>query len=147
MLYITQYAYIMVEYESNRDRRKKAGVIMAIDREKQYRRQNAFNAERYDRFNVNLPKGMKSQIIMASGVCGMKTSEFIRQAIQNEISRLRFRYGMRLRGFSPGCQPKDGFIDRQDDDTGKYYDILIYNRPLTEKEVADYELDYLGGGL
>jgi len=51
---------------------------------------------------------------------------------------------MRLRGFSVGCQPKDGFIQREDDTTGKYYDILTYNRHLTEKECRDYELDYLG---
>ena len=53
-------------------------------------------------------------------------------------------YGMRLRGFSIGCQPKEGFVDRQDDPTGKYYDILIYDRKLTDKELAEYELDYLG---
>ena len=53
-------------------------------------------------------------------------------------------YGMRLRGFSIGCQPKEGFVDRQDDPTGKYHDILIYDRKLTDKELAEYELDYLG---
>ena len=52
-------------------------------------------------------------------------------------------YGMRLRGFSPGCQPKDGLVQRHDDTTGKYYDILEYNRKLTEKEIQDYELDEL----
>lgn len=54
-----------------------------------------------------------------------------------------YKYGMRLRGFSIGCQPKEGFYDRQDDSTGKYWDFLIYNRKLTDKEVADYELDYI----
>lgn len=55
-----------------------------------------------------------------------------------------FKYGMRLRGFSIACQPKEGFYDRQDDNTGKYWDILIYDRKLTDKEVNDYELDYIG---
>lgn len=55
-----------------------------------------------------------------------------------------FKYGMRLRGFSIGCQPKKGFIERRDDYTGKYYDILYYDRCLTQKEVDDYELDFLG---
>ena len=55
-----------------------------------------------------------------------------------------FKYGMRLRGFSIGCQPKEGFYDRQDDVSGRYYDILVYNRKLTDKEVRDYELDFLG---
>lgn len=55
-----------------------------------------------------------------------------------------YKYGMRLRGFSPGAQPKEGFIDREDDPLGDYWDILIYNRKLTEKECSDYDLDSLG---
>ena len=51
---------------------------------------------------------------------------------------------MRLRGFSPGCQPKDGFVERQDDVTGKYHDILVYNQELTEDELNNYELDFIG---
>lgn len=56
---------------------------------------------------------------------------------------MEYKYGMRLRGFSPMCQPKDGFIRREDDTTGKYYDIIVYNRELTKKEIGDYELDYI----
>ena len=56
---------------------------------------------------------------------------------------MEFRYGMRLRGFSIGCQPMDGFICRDDDTTGKYHDILVYDRQLTEQEIEDYELDAL----
>ena len=55
-----------------------------------------------------------------------------------------YKYGMRLRGFAPMCQPMKGFYERQDDKTKKYWDILLYDRELTEKEVQDYELDYLG---
>lgn len=55
----------------------------------------------------------------------------------------RYRYGMRLRGFSPMCQPMDGYIDREDDPNRKYHDIIIYDRPLTKKELEDYELDNL----
>ena len=54
---------------------------------------------------------------------------------------MEYKYGMRLRGFSPMCQPKEGFIRREDDMTEKYYDIIVYNRQLTEKEINDYELD------
>lgn len=54
------------------------------------------------------------------------------------------KYGMRLRGFSIGCQPKEGLVERIDDHTGRYYDILVYDRMLTGAEVADYELTYLG---
>ena len=51
-------------------------------------------------------------------------------------------YGMRLRGCGPGCQPK-GFLWREDDDSGKYWDILVYNRELTEKEMFSYDLDFI----
>lgn len=61
-----------------------------------------------------------------------------------EKSRMYY-YGMRLRGFSIGCQPMNGFVERLDDNKGKYYDILVYDRRLTEKEECDYELDYLEG--
>lgn len=56
---------------------------------------------------------------------------------------MEYKYGMRLRGFSIGCQPMKGFLRREDDTTGKYYDILVYNRPLTESEIYSYELDSL----
>ena len=51
------------------------------------------------------------------------------------------KYGMRLRGFAPMCQPKEGFVHREDDPSGRYYDILVYNRELTDKEIRNYELD------
>ena len=54
-----------------------------------------------------------------------------------------FIYGMRLRGFSLGCQPMKGFVERLDDTTGKYYDLIVYNRQLSDKELSDYELDFI----
>lgn len=56
---------------------------------------------------------------------------------------MEFRYGMRLRGFSPGCQPMNGFLRREDDTTGKYHDILVYDRQLNELGVYAYGLDEL----
>ena len=55
---------------------------------------------------------------------------------------MNYIYGMRLRGFAPLCQPKDGFVERRD--SNKYHDILVYNRRLTEEELRAYELDYIG---
>ena len=55
-----------------------------------------------------------------------------------------FEYGMRLRGFAPMCQPKEGLLFVRDDPKGKYHDLLYYDRKLTDKELYDYELDYLG---
>lgn len=49
-------------------------------------------------------------------------------------------YGMRLRGFSIGCQPK-GVFRRYDDIKGKYHDIIAYERELTEDELQHYSLD------
>lgn len=54
-----------------------------------------------------------------------------------------YLYGMRLRGFSIGCQPA-GVVERRDDLTGKYWDILVYARKLTDDEMRHYSLDYLG---
>ncbi|MBQ6800124.1 MAG: hypothetical protein IJP08_03330 [Bacteroidaceae bacterium] len=71
---------------------------------------------------------------------------YIKELILADMEKHRgkqYRYGMRLRGFSIGCQPMDGFVERQDDTTGKYHDILVYDRKLTEKELEEYELDEL----
>lgn len=54
-----------------------------------------------------------------------------------------YTYGMRLRGFSPGCQPMNGLIERRDDPKGRHHDLLLYDRELSEKEEQDYELDYI----
>lgn len=56
-----------------------------------------------------------------------------------------FLYGMRLRGFSIGCQPMNGLIKRIDN-TGKkhYHDCLVYDRMLSDKELVAYELDFIG---
>lgn len=53
-------------------------------------------------------------------------------------------YGMRLRGYSPGCQPKEGLVERRDSPIRRYYDVLVYDHQLTEKEELSYELDYIG---
>ena len=55
-----------------------------------------------------------------------------------------FMYGMRLRPFSIGCQPMNGLIRVEEDNTGKYWNILYYAFPLNDHEQDGYELDYLG---
>lgn len=55
-----------------------------------------------------------------------------------------FKYGMRLRPFSIGCQPMNGLIKVEDDITGKYWDTLYYANPLNDHEQEEFELDYLG---
>ena len=69
------------------------------------------------------------------------TIEFIREGKPFKLPEvLMYVYGMRLRGFSPGCQPMDG-LDAVMEGNKKYYNILIYDRELTDEEVRDYELD------
>lgn len=55
-----------------------------------------------------------------------------------------FKYGMKLRGFGIGCQPK-GFVKHEDIDSDDYYSFVWYDRKLTEEEVNMFDLDYLGG--
>ena len=54
-----------------------------------------------------------------------------------------YKYGMRLRVFSPGAQPLSGFTGVAEG-YGRYHNILVYKRKLTEKEMKSYDLDYLG---
>ena len=59
-----------------------------------------------------------------------------------------YKYGMRLRGFAPGCQPMEGLVEAQEgrcmgDSRRRYHSILVYNRRLTEDEINGYELDDL----
>lgn len=65
---------------------------------------------------------------------------------ETKFTETIYSYGMRLRGFSIGCQPMNGFIRREDDPGRRYHDLLIYDRKLTDSELTDYELDYLGEG-
>ena len=55
-----------------------------------------------------------------------------------------YKYGMRLRDSSIGCQPIDGLERVADDPTGRYHDILVYSHPLSMREMDEFELDYLG---
>ena len=61
----------------------------------------------------------------------------------NLSSNLQFLYGMKYRGFSPMCQPMDGLYEARGE-TSKYHNVLVYNRRLTDKEVRDYELEFVG---
>jgi len=54
-----------------------------------------------------------------------------------------YKYGMRLRGFSPGCQPKDG-LRSAEEGAGRYHDFVLYDRKLTVAECEAYDLDYIG---
>lgn len=66
--------------------------------------------------------------------------------------RIEYYYGMRLRGFSPMAQPSYGYLrclseeeawNFKREDGRRYHDVLVYFRPLSMKEMEDYEMDYL----
>ena len=53
-----------------------------------------------------------------------------------------YKYGMRLRGFSPGCQPMKGLVRVEHPLTlEKWWDILVYDRELNDTELFLYDLD------
>ena len=54
-----------------------------------------------------------------------------------------WKYGMKHRPYSIGCQPK-GVCRVESDPNGHYWDIIVYEHPLQSKDVSDYELDELG---
>ena len=62
---------------------------------------------------------------------------------------IQYIYGMKYRGFAPMCQPMDGLIMWSDspedwvDDPQRYYCVLFYNHRLSDKEVSDYELEFV----
>lgn len=53
-------------------------------------------------------------------------------------------YGMRNRGFAPGCQPKGLIYWHDCSDDQPYHSIIGYRTKLLQKEERQYELDYLG---
>ena len=70
------------------------------------------------------------------------TTESESETAEETVVEEKYYYGMRMRGASPSCRP-DGFDEIKEDPTGKYYNILVYSRKLTEEEEHDYELDHL----
>lgn len=56
----------------------------------------------------------------------------------------KYMYGMKLRGYSIACQPMKGLIGVKEDATGRYYDILTYDRQLDPREMRLYDLVFIG---
>ncbi len=63
---------------------------------------------------------------------------------KGEAAMKFYKYGMRLRGFSPGCQPMKNLAGWTDTNCGKYHSLLWYREKLTKDDEKSYELDYLG---
>lgn len=56
--------------------------------------------------------------------------------------KVKYWYEFRLRGLSPGAQPK-GFVDA-DASYGRF-GAVAYDRPLTDAEIEGYELNVIKG--
>ena len=52
---------------------------------------------------------------------------------------MEYKYYMNERPLSIGTVPK-GFVRFNEDDKGGRYGAIFYGRPLSEDEIADYEL-------
>lgn len=57
---------------------------------------------------------------------------------------MKYKYGMKLRGYSVACQPMKGLTDVKEDNTGRYYNILTYDRQLELREMRLYGLVFIG---
>lgn len=60
---------------------------------------------------------------------------------------LAYKYGMRLRPYDIGCQPKDGFVCVAEGGTvdgHRYHNFVYYISNLDRETAANYDLDYLG---
>lgn len=58
---------------------------------------------------------------------------------------MNYLYGMRTRPVSPGAQPR-GLLAFYPPSMQypQYWNVIVYNRQLTEVEISDYELDFIG---
>lgn len=56
-----------------------------------------------------------------------------------QIEKKHYQYTYKYRGFSPGCQPINGFVEHQKIEMFEY-GVIIYDRQLTNKEIENYEL-------
>lgn len=55
-----------------------------------------------------------------------------------------FIYGMRCRGYSPGCQPMEGLVGVEDDPLREYHDVLLYEGKMPRETQEHFDLDFLG---
>lgn len=73
----------------------------------------------------------------------IKASQFILKQTRGDAMKTEYYYGMKLRGFSPGCQPREGLLGREYPNHSEWHDVLVYDRKLTKEEVSRYELEFI----
>lgn len=65
--------------------RKEEDKRMRAAEEKQYRRQNAYNAAKYDKIGLMLPKGSKEKIKAEACKKNMSVNAYITELIKREL--------------------------------------------------------------
>ena len=133
----------LLRYNGEQIETKGSAPIVAYDEKKR-------KEECTTMFSMRLQNSTDADILeyLAQQMAQGKTRQgIIKQALREYMKnhpdpKPEYRYGMRLRGYSPGAQPK-GVLRREDDTSGKYHDIIVYDRQLSAAEVASYELDKL----
>ena len=94
-------------------------------------------------------------ITLDEALASLKDNEIDILKAENKVNRGEgvCVYGMRLRPADISCQPTEGYLGRlnadeinflRGDEISRYYDIISYNRKLSEDEVKHFALDYLG---
>lgn len=58
---------------------------MRASEEKQYKRQNEYNAANYDRVTIMLPKGSKDRLKEQAQKSGKSVNAFLREIIEREL--------------------------------------------------------------
>jgi len=55
---------------------------------------------------------------------------------------LEYYYGMKARPFDLGAYPTNNFVrvDNSKNQNNEFYDIIVYSKPLSEKDIEEYEL-------
>jgi type IV secretory pathway VirD2 relaxase len=141
------------QYNQNKD------VVLFIDDKQENTLDNMSNysesfniANLHHIFQTNDTEELKKQLREAERLQELYKQQYHEQLTENEklkkeVEQLRkqsnkqenniYWYEYRLRGFSPGCQPK-GHI-RVDHSKGRH-GIIAYDRQLTDTEVDEYEL-------
>ena len=100
--------------------------------------------------DIVVAKYERGLITLAEAITSLQELEVENMREENRLKKeaekgkVKFIYGMRLRGFSTGCQPMEGLIGKEDLTDPRFWDTISYNRKLTDEEIKHYSLSYIG---
>jgi hypothetical protein len=132
------------EDEENKDESTEDFKIVKLDGDTTFGNGNVNFEHEYTIFNKNLGYASMSgrtPYIPLGGKDALKElmNENLLEIIPHWIKSSTFKYTYQSRGFSPFCQPMNGLIGHENQKEYKF-EVLTYNRKLTCKELAEFEL-------